>query len=40
MCIYAFSNVWVCVCMGFVMCGFVYVFMEFVMCGGVYVMVL
>jgi len=24
-CIYGFCNVWVCVCVGFVMCGFVYV---------------
>jgi hypothetical protein len=25
LCMYGFCNVWVCVCMGFVMCGFVYV---------------
>jgi len=24
-CMYGFSNVWVCVCVGFVMCGCVYV---------------
>ena len=24
-CMYGFSNVWVCVCMGLVMCGCVYV---------------
>jgi hypothetical protein len=24
-CIYGFCNVWVCVCVGFVMCGCVYV---------------
>ena len=31
-----FCNVWVCVCVGFVMCGCV----GFVMCGRVYVWVL
>jgi len=25
MCKYEFPNVWICVCVGFVMCGFVYV---------------
>ena len=28
-----FCNVWVCVCVGFVMCGCVCVCMGFVMCG-------
>ena len=28
-----FVYVWVCVCVGFVMCGCVYVYMGFVMCG-------
>ena len=36
-----FCNVWVCVCVGFVMCGYVYVWvcvcMGTVMCGCVYV---
>ena len=38
-----FCNVWVCVCVGFVMCGFCYVWVcvcvGFVMCGGVCVCV-
>ena len=32
-------NVWVCVCVGFVMCGCVHVCVGFVMCGCVYVWV-
>ena len=32
-CLCGFCNVWVCVCVGFVMCGCV----GFVMCGCVYV---
>ena len=28
-----FCNVWVCVCVGFVMCGWVCVCVGFVMCG-------
>ena len=45
-----FCNVWLCVCVGFVMCGCVYVWVlyfegmcvcvGFVMCGCVYVWVL
>ena len=31
MCMFVFFNVWVCVCVGFVMCGFVYVWV-FLMC--------
>jgi hypothetical protein len=33
-----FCNVWECICVGFVMCGFVCVGFE--MCGSVYVLVL
>ena len=38
-CVCGFCNVWVCVCVGFVMCGFC-VCVGFVMCGCVYVWVL
>ena len=45
-CMCGFCNVWLCVCVGFVMFGFVFVWdcnvcmCEFVMCGCVYVWVL
>jgi hypothetical protein len=35
-----FCNVWVCICVGFVMCGYVCVCVGFVMCERVYVWVL
>ena len=33
-CVYVFCNVWACVCVGFVMCGYVYVwnFLGVVVC--------
>ena len=44
-CVYGFCNVWVCVCVGFVMCGCVcvgvlVVCVGFVMCGCEYFWVL
>jgi len=32
-CMCGFCNVWVCVCVGFLICGSVYVCVGFVMCG-------
>ena len=39
-CMCGFGNVWVCVGVGFVLCGCVCVCVCFVMCGCVYVCVL
>ena len=39
-CMYGFCNVWVCECMGFVMCACGCMCVGFVMCGCVYVWIL